>query len=211
MGMLIDLHNHTFPKSDDSLLGVDILIDLCRQANIDAVCLTEHDTFWPSEEARRLSKRHGLLVLPGSEINTDNGHVLVFGLREYVFGMHKIDFLAQCVSKVGGAMVAAHPYRRRLLKDMDQSLIDYRLNEAKCDPLFDICDAIEGVNGRGTNEENAFSAQLAKATGLPMTGGSDAHNLNDIGKACTFFEHDVHQLEDLIQGLKGGKIAPVVL
>ena len=25
------------------------------------------------------------LVLPGSEINTDAGHILVFGLQEYVF------------------------------------------------------------------------------------------------------------------------------
>ena len=97
--MLIDLHNHSFPKSDDSVLDVDTLIDLYKQTGIDAVCLTEHDDFWSIEEAQTLSERHGFLVIPGTEINTDNGHVLVFGLTEYVFGMHKIEFLAEHVAE----------------------------------------------------------------------------------------------------------------
>ena len=75
--MLIDLHNHSFPKSDDSVLDVDTLIDLYKQTGIDAVCLTEHDDFWSIEEAQTLSERHGFLVIPGTEINTDNGLSLI--------------------------------------------------------------------------------------------------------------------------------------
>ena len=52
--MLIDLHNHSFPKSDDSVLDVDTLIDLYKQTGIDAVCLTDHDDIWSIEEAQNL-------------------------------------------------------------------------------------------------------------------------------------------------------------
>ncbi len=57
------------------------------------------------------------MVLPGCEINTDNGHVLIFGLDRYVFGLHKPDFLVDAVRQRNGAIIAAHPYRRRFLED----------------------------------------------------------------------------------------------
>lgn len=209
--MLVDLHNHTFPKSDDSTLDVDTLLSLYKNTMIDAVCLTDHDTFWTPQEAEQLSDRYGFLVLPGVEINTDNGHVLVFGLTEYVFGMHKIDFLANCVSEVGGAMIAAHPYRRRWLKGMDQAFLNYRLKEAKDDPLLEVCDAIEVMNGRGSAEENEFSSRLADITNLARTGGSDAHSPLDIGKCCTEVLTKVESLEDLIQALRNGEVKPMSL
>ena len=209
--MLIDLHNHSFPKSDDSVLSIDTLLDLYKQTQVDAVCLTEHDTFWTTEETKVLSERHGLLVIPGVEINTDNGHVIVFGLEEYIFGMHKIDFLTDCVEKVGGAMIAAHPYRRRFMKGMDQTLLDHRITEAQSDPLFKYCDAIEGMNGRGTIEENEFSVSLAETLGLPITAGSDAHSPLDIGKCCTEVGSEVESVHDLIGVLKRGDVKPVIL
>ena len=76
---------------------MDDLLDRARSTGLDGVCLTEHDAFWPDEEVRRLSRRHGVLVLPGSEINTDDGHVIVFGLKRYVFGLHKPPFLVDSV------------------------------------------------------------------------------------------------------------------
>ena len=209
--MLIDLHNHSFPKSDDSVLDVDTLIDLYKQTGIDAVCLTEHDDFWSIEEAQTLSERHGFLVIPGTEINTDNGHVIVFGLTEYVFGMHKIEFLAEHVARAKGSMIAAHPYRRRFMKGMEQSLLGNRIEEARIDPVFRFCDAIEVLNGRGTLEENEFSKRLADITGLPMTGASDSHRPQDIGKCCTEIKRDVKSVFDLIDALKSGDVSPVSL
>ena len=74
-------------------MGVDDLIQAAKVAGLDGVCLTEHDAFWDMHEVNALSRRHDFLVLPGSEINTDTGHVLVFGLQRYVFGLHKPAFL----------------------------------------------------------------------------------------------------------------------
>ena len=98
--------------SDDSFMSVDELVESARTVGLDGVCLTDHDAFWSDEQAEELSRRHGILVLPGSEINTDAGHVLAFGLRRYEFGMHKPEYLRACADRDGGVLIAAHPYRR---------------------------------------------------------------------------------------------------
>ena len=96
--------------SDDSFMSADELIEGAKAAGLEGICRTEHDAFWPGEQVRELSLRHSFLVLPGSEINTDAGHVLTFGLRRYEFGMHKPEFLRACADREGGVLIAAHPY-----------------------------------------------------------------------------------------------------
>jgi predicted metal-dependent phosphoesterase TrpH len=205
--VLIDLHTHSYPKSDDSFAAVDDLIDKAKSACLDGICLTDHDFFWSNDEVRDLARRHDFLVLPGCEINTDTGHVLVFGLDRYVFGMHKPDFLVNAVRQREGAMIAAHPYRRRFLEDPGH-LPEARqemLDRASGDEFFGSCDGIEGINGRGKDVQNLFSQDLAERLGIKMTGGSDAHRVEQIGTAATAFERKITGLDDLIQEIKAGR------
>ena len=211
--LLIDLHTHTYPKSDDSFVNVDDLIDRAKNLGLDGICLTEHDGFWSQYEVKELSRRHAFLVLPGSEINTDAGHILVFGLQEYVFGLHKPAFLRHAVNKVGGVMVAAHPYRRRYLSDPGRNP-DARaemLQRAVADDFFLMCDAIEGCNGRGKADENEFSVDLGNAFALPATAGSDAHRLEQLGTVATRFDRRIGDLETLITEIKAGHFRPEAL
>ena len=210
---MIDLHCHSYPKSDDSFMGVDELIETAKAEGLDGICLTEHDSFWSFEEVRTLSHRHDFLVLPGSEINTDTGHVLVFGLKSYVFGLHKPLFLRAKVEQEGAVLIAAHPYRRRFLEEPGNNP-DKRaemLDRAGHDELFQICDAIEGLNGRGTQKENQFSRDLGERLGARMTGGSDAHREKQLGTTATMFQCSVNDLGDLIQALKEGQFQAVDL
>lgn len=203
---MIDLHAHTYPKSDDSFMGVDELIEASKAAGLDGICLTEHDTFWSTEEVDVLTQKHNFLVLPGSEINTDTGHVLVFGLTQYVFGLHKLAFLRAKVQQAGAVVVAAHPYRRRFLEEPAQEpeVRTKMLERSSGDALFQICDAIEVLNGRGTPMENSFSQDLGELLGARATGGSDAHRVGQVGTAATVFPNSITCLEDLIRELRAG-------
>ena len=211
--MLIDLHAHTYPRSDDSFMSVDELLDAGRIAGLDGICLTEHDDFWLLDCAATLSRRHGILVLPGAEINTDAGHVLVFGLQRYRFGMHKPSFLRAEADSLGAAMIAAHPYRRRYLSEpgQDPKLRAEMLERALSDPHMKHFDAVESRNGRGAEDENQFAADLRNQLGLPGTGGSDAHRLHQIGTAATLFHRPIASLEDFISEVKAGRMEPVYL
>ncbi len=205
--MLIDLHTHSYPKSDDSFVSVDDLIDRAKSLGLDGICLTDHDEFWAPEVVRDLSGKHNFLVLSGSEINTDAGHMLVFGLQKYVFGLHKPAFLRQMVTKHDGIMIAAHPYRRRYLADpgKDPDARAEMLERALADDVFQMCDAIEGWNGRGKTDENSFSQDVGKAFMLKATGGSDSHRLEQMGTVATRFERRIQDLEGFIAEIKAGR------
>ena len=211
--MLIDLHTHTYPQSDDSFMTVDDLIHTAKSHGLDGICLTDHDWFWPMDRVQELSFRHGFLVLPGSEINTDTGHVLVFGLDEYVFGLHKPEFLRDKVLGVNGVMIAAHPHRRRFLEDPGHQpdAREEMLARAYGDEFFQMCHAVEGLNGRATEVQNSFSYDLGERLGAKMSAGSDAHRLEQVGTAATQFEERITGLTDLIEQLRLGKFQPVDL
>ncbi len=194
-------------------MGVDELIEAAKAGGLDGVCLTEHDAFWSEEEIRTLSRRHGFLVLGGAELNTDAGHVLVFGLDQYEFGMHKPPVLRARVDQANGVMIGAHPYRRRFLAEAagDPEARRGMLDRAVDDQFFRVCDAVEGVNGRGKPEENLFSQDLASRLRLHVSGGSDAHRLEQMGSAATRFQNKICNLEDLILELRMGRFEAAVL
>ena len=217
--MLIDLHTHTHPLSHDSLLSPDELIEGAKAAGLDAVCLTEHDFFWDHSEVATLSKRHDFLVIPGIEVNTEDGHIVVFGLERFVYGMHRMHELARLAETAGAVMIAAHPYRRQLPFELrhDSPSADTRsdwseaLDRAAANQAYQHVTAMETPNGRGSDRENAFSAELAARLGLPAAAASDAHERKDIGCCATEFQHKITNLEDLITELRAGRFKPAVL
>ena len=210
--MLIDLHTHTQPTSWDSFLTPDELVERARAAGLDGIVLSEHDFCWEPEEVAALARRHNFLVLPGIELNTEDGHMLVYGVNHYVYGMHRSHELAQIVEQEGGAIVASHPYRRQMPWHVrDERDYEEALHRASRNPAYSYCAALERINGRGTVKENAFSARLCDFMGLPGTAGSDAHSRNDIGRCATYFERRIEDIQGLIEELKAGRFHAVDL
>ena len=204
--MIIDLHTHTKPLSDDSFLELSELIDRAKQSGLDAICLTEHDWFWDEDELVKLSKEHDFLLLPGVEINTEEGHLLVFGLEEYKFGMHRTRFIRQILDRVGGFIILAHPYRRQLHEEDD---IQTTAEQYSRKTFFRFMDAIEALSGRGTERQNQFSQELCRRLNLKGVGGSDAHQITDIPSYATCFERKIRNVEELIGELKAGRFKAV--
>src|SRR3972149_4094037 len=173
--MLIDLHTHTKPLSWDSFLSPDELIERSKAAALDGICLSEHDFFWKPEDVQERARRHDFLVLPAIEINTDDGHMLVYGLEQYVYGMHRSHELAHHIEQARGVMVAAHPHRRQMSWYLES--------------------------------ERDYHEALARASRGPA--GPDAHARVDIGRCATYFEREIHDLEELIEELQAGRFRPV--
>jgi predicted metal-dependent phosphoesterase TrpH len=210
--MLIDLHTHTRPLSWDSNLTADELIERSKKAGLDGICLSEHDYFWEPEKVMELAKKHNYLVLPAIEINTEDGHMLCYGLDKYVYGMHRALELAGYIKEAHGTMVAAHPYRRQMPWIVREEK-DYTeaLERASRNGAYAHCAALERINGRGTVKENTFSGQLCDYMSMPGTAGSDAHAIADIGKCATEFLNTIESIEDLIEELGAGRFRAVSL
>ncbi len=211
--MIIDIHTHTYPTSDDSELTPEELIGKSKRIGLDGVCITDHDRFWTPKDIVDLARKHDYLVLPGCEVTTEEGHLLVYGLQEYIFGMHRASFVRDLVDDAGGAIVVAHPYRRFYRKQAhtDGASYDEMLERACRNKVFGLTDAVEVFNGRGSPEENAFAGDMAAHFGLNGTGASDAHSLAQVGTYATRFYQPVRCLSDLIRELKSGRFSPIAV
>ena len=210
--MLVGLHVHTYPNSWDSFLSPDEAVEHARATGLDAIVLTEHDWAWDPDGVSELAKRHDFTVLSGIEINTEDGHVLCYGLHEYIFGMHRADELAGYVADVGGVMIAAHPYRRQMPWRWDNE-DDYQeaLQRAERNLSYRFVAALEIINGRGTLKENTYSMTLAQRMGMPSTASDDCHELKDIDRTATYFEREINTERDLIDALRSGRFWPLDL
>lgn len=213
MILIIDLHAHTYPDSDDSNLTLPELIIKSKDKGLDGICVTDHDRFLDTNIAKEMTQEYGILVISGAEVTTDSGHALVFGLTEYVFGMHNPTFLKKLVDNVGGAMIAAHPYRRAYIPGKPRQSNSYgsMVIDASANPLYAISDAIETGNGRGSVEENTFSEDIQFHLDMNGVGSSDSHTSSDIGKYATEFHAQIADLYDLISALKSGLFNKVSL
>jgi predicted metal-dependent phosphoesterase TrpH len=206
--LIIDLHTHTLVGSDDSYLDIDELVERAKKTGLDGVCVTDHEWFWEQSTIERFRRELDFLILPGIEMNTEDGHLLVFGLERYVFGMHHTDFLKKELDAAGGVMILAHPYRRNMYygEEIEESVERYSKRH-----VFDLVDIIETHNGRATEKQSHFSHLLSQRLNLKGTGGSDAHQLSDIPSCATSFERHISSVRELILELKAGRFRPVDL
>jgi len=206
--MIIDLHTHTWPCSEDSDLKPHDLIDLAKRSGLDGICFMEHDWHWKEEDIARLSREHDFPVFHGMEISSEEGHLLVFGIGEYQFGMHHAEFIRRLADEVGGAVVMGHPYRARVRYNSDP---DQLLESVLGNSVFDLVDAVEVLNGRSKDEENRFAIEVGRRLNLRGVGGSDAHSSQDVPSFATEFERQVRSMEELIAELKAGRFRAVDL
>jgi len=202
-GTVIDLHIHTFPASPCSVANVDDVIAEAKRIGLDGICLTDHNFVWEKPRVEELGRKHDFLVLRGNEITTDQGDMLVFGLDTPIQGITKLDELRERVTEAGGFIVAAHPFRGFLLFGTGQ--LGLTPEKARERPLFKQVDAIEVLNSKVTEKENRFASDVAKSLGTPGTGGSDAHQVSEVGLYATRFEVKIENEKDLVKALKSAR------
>lgn len=206
-GPFIDLHVHTSPASPCSSAPVEDLIVEAKRIGLDGICLTDHNHVWRPEHVEDLRQRHGFLVLRGNEITTDQGDVLVFGLDRDIQGIIRLEDLRVEVVRTGGFMIAAHPFRGFLTFGVDK--LGLTPEKAMTRKLFQFVDAVEILNGKVNEEENRFAAEVARRLDLVLTGGSDAHEVEEVGQYATRLSSPVRDEQDLIEALRTGLTAPV--
>lgn len=210
--MIIDLHVHTAKGAYDSTLSIPQAIEEAEMKGLGGVCLTEHTYVWSRKELEGFSSNRKVVLLGGMEIETDMGHIVVFGLDRYVSGIHRAGRLRHAADEVGGFLVAVHPFRR-YFEPEDFGVKPKRswpqvVADASALPMLGLVDDIEVLNGGCTERENLLALEVAKRLGMKGTGGSDAHSERGLGCFVTVFEREVRSESELIAELKAGRYYP---
>jgi len=204
----VDLHLHTNRGSADSNLAPKDMIARAQAIGIGAVCITEHDNAWDLREIATLAADSGVIFLRGIEVTTEMGHIGVFGLNEYVGGIYKLRELRKVVDKLGGIMVANHPFRYKLdrrfsfINHDDEPIDPERPETAAKLEIFEVCEAVEVLNGACSEEENLFALKVARFLGLAEVAGSDSHSANSIGCVTTLLTERVRDERELIDAIR---------
>ena len=87
-----------------------------------------------------------------------------------------------------------------------------RLQDTLTDALVEVIVKIpdlEVMNSKVTQKENSFAAKVAEGLSLPATGGSDTHEVSEVGIYATQFSHGIKDEKDLIEALKTGEFSPI--
>ncbi|WP_462413285.1 PHP-associated domain-containing protein [Neobacillus sp. Marseille-QA0830] len=205
--MLIETHLHTAIGSYDGAIQIDNLVDWLKASSVDGICITDHDFVMPRRTLQEIQERTGCLVVQGVEVTTDIGHILAYGLDEYIPGIHRIEVLRKEIDRRQGALVLAHPFRSELNPHYQYGGKPPGLPKWETvleRPIFQYVDALEACNGTGVREEEYCVRNAAHELGLAVTGGSDAHHSHSLGRCLTIMG-DIRTEKEFIEAILAGE------
>jgi len=200
----IDLHVHTNPLSPDSFMTADQAIETAKEIGLDGICFAEHDRAWQLSEIHLLREKHDFPIFRGVEVMLRGGiEMLVFGLNIDFTSLLQISDLRKMVTAAKGFMVYAHPFRGLPELAISDAAAASEITLGKVDIAS--IDAVEGCNGRNKDICNQRAMEMAARYGLRTTGGSDAHEVGEIGTCVTVLERRISTDAELLDELKAGR------
>jgi predicted metal-dependent phosphoesterase TrpH len=199
--LILDLHTHSI-KSDDGRAKVENYCQWIRSKAlpIDGFVLTEHRQFDNESDYSALAEKSGLVILKASEVETEYGHVLVYGVTDALtraFDFSRIDLSLEMVlemsEKHGAVAAPCHPGRPRvgMFAHTDELGIPKGVR------------IVEIYNGGSRDNEDQISIDNAEKLGYLGIGGSDSHIVSHVGRCGTKFPTDISTMDDLVEALKG--------
>jgi predicted metal-dependent phosphoesterase TrpH len=186
-----DFHIHTV-YSPDSLIQPKTLVDmLVAHDFIKVAAVTDHDSIRGCCITKELASAYpDILIIPGVEISTEKGDIVVLGTDELPPKPWTPEVVTDFARSVDGISIAAHPFRAY---GMGENSKDYKV------------DAIEVLNGGSSQDANSRAKDLARSLRLPGTAGSDAHQVSKLFSVFSQVESTLDE-DAILKAVKKGLV-----
>lgn len=188
----IDLHLHT-TFSGDATISPKFLVDqLYAHPFIRGAAITDHNTLQGYEQTRRLAAAYeDVLIIPGIEISTEQGHITILGIEEKPEYPLAIDDITDFAKERNGLVIIPHPYRELTgIGELAETIQ---------------ADAVEILNPHSTFRQNKMAEELARARKLPGVAGSDAHEPGEMWTAYTEVNAE-QSVEAVVDAIRKGMV-----
>jgi predicted metal-dependent phosphoesterase TrpH len=212
--LAVDMHVHT--RHSDAAPSARQVLERARKMRI-GVAITDHNEVGGVRELR--GRRPDVPVVPGIELDCAEGpHILLYfyspgdlvdfhdrHIRERRRGaqyMTSYPTAEQVLTAAEGyscLKVAAHPFG---YFGLDRGVL-------KCDAkgllpgVAGRLDGIEAICGGMTRRVNRLAAAYAERCHVPVTGGSDAHILREVGRVVTGVR--AGSVDEFLDGIREGR------
>ena len=190
MKLKLDLHVHT-NRSSDAFTSPEQLTNICRERGLDGLAITDHNVL-----ASDFSDE--LVILPGVEISTRDGHVIGLRVPELIPRGLSADETIRRIRDFNGISIIPHPY------DLFRSSVRPHLLTVRPD-------AIEVINSSSFLHSITWkrARKFAERENYPMTAGSDSHIPQTVGRAYTEVESESKDTRSVLASLRSGSVRPV--
>lgn len=159
--------------------------------------VTDHDACPDMDELRAAAEATGMLIVPGCESSTIEGHILCIGITDAPPKGLDLEAVARLVERQGGVCVAAHPLKTFSGIGPTELVVHHKHGHVA---------AAEGLNGRDRRTVQDNTLNLLRRLDIPSTGGTDAHWVTDVGTAWTWFSDDVETPKDVVAAIRVGDV-----
>jgi predicted metal-dependent phosphoesterase TrpH len=181
-----DLHIHTL-YSDGTASVAQVLDWVEHRTDLDLVAITDHERIDGALRARELHEAGGYHfdLAVGEEITTRRGHVLALFVEKRIPALRPLGETIERIHAAGGIAVAPHtmaPLTPSLGAGSLKTLHEERRPARHLDAIELINPSAAGRARHGARRR--LNAELLR---LPGIGASDAHVLEGIGSAWTWF------------------------
>ena len=194
-----DFHIHS-RYSRDSETPLKEILQMANIKGLNGIAICDHDEVKGGLKALEIvkenPKKYGdLLVIPGTEVSTSKGHVIVLGISEKIPSYMTPEETTDLARDLNALSIIAHPYRKAAHG------IGYLEGTG--------ADAAETFNSKCiTNGANKKAVKEATRLGMPQTGGSDAHIADLVGRGYTMMEIEENTKENVFDAVLRGKTIP---
>src|SRR3989344_4435689 len=85
--MNVELHSHTHYSQSKAIRHEGLnspkeMVEYAKKIGLGAIAITDHNMIKGSVEAKKFSKKYGIVILKGEEVTTEKGHILAIGINE---------------------------------------------------------------------------------------------------------------------------------
>lgn len=187
--MRLDIHVHS-SYSNDGSAAPDEILKHAKRIGLAGIAITDHNEISGSVKLWKANRDiRDFVIIPGMEVSSSEGHILALGIKEPVPRDLTPRETIERIEDLGGVAIASHPYR------FWSGLGEETVRQAG----FSV---IEILNGRSLKKENFKAKSLAEELGCGMTGGSDAHTLDQVGKTTTEIDITSLKLDDILEEIR---------
>ncbi len=184
-----DLHVHSMYSPSCLFKGyasqskIEDILKAAKKKGLAGIAIADHDRIKGSLEAARIAKNYGIVAVPSVEVSCGHGHIIALNVRSPIKKGMGIRETIERIHELGGLAVCPHPLMAFF--GVGRKNIRY----------FDGVECANGREGRQISAENCKKRQF-------ITGGSDAHTLNEIGNAVTVFTESFSSIDEMLELLR---------